>query len=105
MIIQIITPESDFDFTFMNAKGKLIFRSSGISTYNQYYQEKYFPILQYDDSQNCNLQNLMMLVLEDLHTIISIHFFLLRIINEENSSSLPLSATLPSCMDCNDGRS
>ena len=47
-----------------------------------------------------------MLELEDLHSIIRINSLLLRIINEHDESfNLPLSAHLPSVMDCNDGRS
>ena len=47
-----------------------------------------------------------MLDLEDLHSIISNHFLLLRIVNEHDESPLlPQSADPPSVMDCNDGRS
>ena len=47
-----------------------------------------------------------MLVLEDLHSIISIISFLLRIISEHDAKwSCPSIAACPSVMDCNDGRS
>ena len=59
-----------------------------------------------EDCGNYLLLNRWMLDLEDLHSIISNHFLLLRIVNEhEESLNPPISAQLPSVMDCNDGRS
>ena len=59
-----------------------------------------------EDCGNYLLLNRWMLDLEDLHSIISNHFLLLRIVNEHDSSlNPPISAPTPSVMDCNDGRS
>ena len=46
-----------------------------------------------------------MLDLEDLHSIICIISFLLRIVNEQDDIFFPKRALLPSVIDCNDGRS
>ena len=61
----------------------------------------------HEDNRNSNLMKLLMLDLEDLQSkSFPINSLILRSVNEvEPSSALPTSASKPSRMDCNDGRS